>query len=176
MNALLTNKNKRQWPTGGRDALDTAFRLLTRRDHTRRELQVKLRRKGFGAGEVERAVARLDELGYLDDLKTARILAGHLVQKGYGALRIRYALGQKGLDEAIVEKALDGCGDDRTQAIDARRVLKKKRQRLEREADPKKRLHMAYRFLAGRGFPTTVIRRVLGDWDGDFDLIFEDPI
>ena len=167
MKKTFSNKNERRRPAGGRDALDSAFRLLIRRDHTCWELKTKLHHRGFGASDVERAMARLDELGYLDDLKTARILAGHLVHKGHGPLRIRHALGQKGLDEAIIEKALGRCGDEDDQAAAARHALKKKRQWLAREADSRKRFQMAYRFLAGRGFPAAVIRRVIGELDGD---------
>lgn len=157
-------KPRRRHP--GRQALDSAFRLLTRRDHTRWELKVKLRHKGFAADDVASALARLDELGYLDDTKTAMSMAEQLVAKGYGVLRIRYALGQKGVEDAAIEKALRCCGDDEAQVSHARRALEKKRRRLERETDPVKRHQMAYRFLAGRGFPAMVIRRALGDSSG----------
>ena len=83
-------------------ALDSAFRILTRRDHTRKELRVKLRQKGFDRAAIERALARCRELGYLDDAKTATIIAGHLAESGYGPLRVRQTLGQKGLDDALI--------------------------------------------------------------------------
>ncbi|WP_419660567.1 RecX: predicted regulatory protein [Desulfosarcina variabilis str. Montpellier] len=161
-------KNRQQRTTFGQSALDIAFRLLTRRDHTRWELAGKLRHKGFGAGDVDRAIARLDELGYLDDAKTARIMADHLLRKGYGILRIRYSLGQKGLDDDAIDKALRCCGDDMAQVQHARCVLEKKRFRLQREADPVKRYQRAYRFLAGRGFPAGIIRQTIGECDDDF--------
>jgi regulatory protein len=160
-------KNKQPRPAAGRSALDSAFRLLTRRDHTRWELTGKLRHKGFGVRDVARAIDRLEELGYLDDAKTARIMADHLLRKGYGILRIRYSLGQKGLDDDAIEKALIRCGDDVAQVQHARCVLEKQRLRLEREADPLKRYQRAYRFLAGRGFPAGIIRQTIGEWEDD---------
>ena len=160
-------KNKRLRPTAGQSALDSAFRLLTRRDHTRWELAAKLRYKGFGAGDVARTMDRLNELGYLDDAKTARIMADHLLRKGYGILRIRYSLGQKGLADDAIDKALIRCGDDAAQVQHARCVLEKKRLRLERETDPVKWYQRAYRFLAGRGFPAGIIRQAIGEWDDD---------
>jgi regulatory protein len=156
---------KRRRPNAGQQALDSALRLLTRRDHTRWELEVKLRYRGLAASDIAKALARMDDLGYLDDARTAVALADHMAGRGYGILRIRYALEQKGVDAAAIEKALGCCGDEAAQVLNARRALKKKRLRLEREADPLKRHQMAYRFLAGRGFPAMVIRRAIGDAD-----------
>lgn len=143
--------------------LDSAFRILARRDHTSKELSTKLRQKGFDRSAVDGALVRCRELGYLDDAKTATVIAGHLVDSGYGPLRIRHTLGQKGLDEALIEAALVRCGDEETQVNSARRMLEKKAARLSREPDPWKRRQKARRFLSGRGFPGTVIGRVISD-------------
>jgi regulatory protein len=148
-------------PQARSSALSSAFRILTRRDHTRMELAAKLRKKGFDRVSVEAALTRCHELGYLDDAKTASLVAGHLADSGYGPLRIRHALRQKGLDDAIVEAALARCGDEETQVRRARHVLEKKTARLSREADAGKRRQKAYRFLAGRGFPSAVIKQAI---------------
>jgi regulatory protein len=144
-------------------ALDSAFRSLSRRDHTRKELAVKLRQKGFDRSAIAGALERCRELGYLDDAKTAAIIAGHLAENGYGPLRVRQVLGQKGLDDAAIEQALVCCGDEKAQVLSARRLLEKKASRLNREADPWKRRQKAYRFLAGRGFASTVIKSAIAD-------------
>ncbi|BBO70737.1 recombination regulator RecX [Desulfosarcina alkanivorans] len=137
--------------------------MLARRDHTSRELAVKLRQKGYGRVAIDGAMARCRELGYLDDMKTATAMAGHLVRSGYGPLRVRQTLSQKGLDDQVVENALGCCGDEDAQVRLAGRVLEKKKPRLAREADPWKRRQKAYRFLAGRGFAPIVINRAIGD-------------
>ena len=48
-------------------ALDSGLRYLTGRSHSRLELRRKLARKGFDDDEIEAALNRLVELGYLDD-------------------------------------------------------------------------------------------------------------
>ncbi len=159
-------KRRREDP--GRQALDSAVRLLTRRDHTRRELDLKLRQRGFAARDIASALARIDELGYLDDTRTAMAMADQLTGRGYGILRIRYTLEQKGVDEASIATALRACGDETAQVITARRALEKKQHRLAREADPLKRRQIAYRFLMGRGFSAMVIRRAIGEADDVF--------
>ncbi len=48
-------------------ARQSALSLLSRAAHTRKGLALKLAKRGFGAAAVRRAVARMVELGYLDD-------------------------------------------------------------------------------------------------------------
>lgn len=150
-------------PTADDGALNSAYRILARRDHTCSELQAKLRRRGFSAAAIAHAMGRCRQLGYLDDAKTAVILAGRLSEKGYGPLRIRQALARKGLDEELIESALRRCDDEDSQVRRARQWLEKRRSRLLRQSDPYKRRQMAYRLLAGRGFCAGVIRRVIDD-------------
>ena len=147
-------------PSAGR-VLESAFRILARRDHTCKELSVKLRGKGFGHTAVRQTLVRCRELGYLDDARTAGVMAEHLVARGYGPRRVRQTLLQKGLDESLVLKALTRCGDEESQVRKARRMLAKKTARLERESDAWKRRRVAYRYLAGRGFTSEVIDRAI---------------
>jgi regulatory protein len=144
-------------------ALDSAFRILARRDHTQKELAVKLRQKGYDRAATDSALSRCQALGYLDDAKTAAIIAGHLAKSGYGPLRVRQTLRQKGIEDALIEEALIRCGDEETQLLSARRMLKKKASQLSREVDPWKRRQKAHRFLAGRGFPSAVINQAIAD-------------
>ena len=163
----MKNDYSSQYDRGQRQprssALDSAFRILSRRDHTRQELALKLRHKGFERATIEAALARCRELGYLDDAKTALVVAEQLTQRGYGPLRIRQVLMQKGLDDAQIGKALPCCGDEAAQENNARRMLEKKAARLGRESDPWKRRQIAYRFLSGRGFPSAVVNRAIAD-------------
>jgi regulatory protein len=150
-------------PPADDGALTCAYRILARRDHTRWELSGKLRRKGFSPRAVDHAVRRCLDLGYLDDMRTAEHMAADLVRRGYGSLKIRQTLARKGLDDAVVEQAVSGVsrGDDLILA--ARRMLEKKRHRLDRETDAWKRRQLACRYLASRGFSRDVIDRVVGD-------------
>ena len=124
-------------PSSQARALDAAFRILARRDHTSRELMVKLRRKGIGRPAVDAALQRCRELGYLDDAKTARVMADQLAGRGYGPLRIRRTLMQKGIEDRLVEQVLGDCSDEEAQRTMARTLLEKKASRFKRESDPK---------------------------------------
>ena len=144
-------------------ALDSALRLLGRRDHSCRELAFKLRRKGLSSAAVDYALARCREMGVLDDARTAGVFASHLVEKGYGPLRIRQELSQKGIPDDLIDQAMLHCGDETSQTRSAQQALKKRTARLQREPDPRKRRQIAYRYLASRGFTSSVIHQAVAD-------------
>ena len=86
--------------------LDASFRILSLRDHSEAELRTKLKQKGYEEG-VEETVARLKELGYLDDLRFARQFVSSSVRngRGYGA-KLRIDLARRGVAAAIVAEVL----------------------------------------------------------------------
>jgi regulatory protein len=86
------------------DCYTKAQELLARRPHFRRELAVKLASRKFSAEEIETALTRLAEQGYLDDLEHAFDLArGPLQRKGYGPRRLRHELERRGAPEEVVD-------------------------------------------------------------------------
>jgi regulatory protein len=81
--------------------------LLARRAHSRWELRRKLLMKGFGAEAVEAALARLVELGYLNDSAFAHGLVRRRgAQKG--PLALSAELAAKGVDRADAAAAVAG--------------------------------------------------------------------
>ncbi|WP_026841611.1 regulatory protein RecX [Citrifermentans bremense] len=88
-------------------AFDCCLRVLALRDHAEAELRRKLERKGYQEEEVEASVARLKELGYLDDLRFARSFAASQLRngKGYG-VRLKMELARRGVAAAIVDEVL----------------------------------------------------------------------
>jgi len=88
-------------------ALDAGLRLLARRVHSRAEVRRKLGRRGYGEEEVESAVARLGELGYLDDRAFAE---GHVRRRSAarGPLALSAELAARGVDRRLAGAALDG--------------------------------------------------------------------
>ena len=108
-------------PSG--DPLDRAVGLLARRAHSQWELRRKLRLKGFGAEAVDTAMARLVELGYLDDSAFAK----GLVQRR-GSLRgpraLSAELASKGVDRAEADAAVAGF-DTEAQLVSATRLAER---------------------------------------------------
>lgn len=84
-----------------------AIGLLSRREHSRRELNRKLQARGVERGDAEQAIERLSQAGWQDDARFADTLARTRMHAGYGPLRIRAELATHGLDADVVRAALD---------------------------------------------------------------------
>lgn len=142
-------------------AMNSALRILTRRDHTVFELSQKLKLRNFGEDIIRRVLSECERLHYLDDDRTALIFLNQLKRKGYGSLRIRNEFRKKGLRGAKFEKIItNGCSDD-DDRVNAKQVLLKKMNSFDRETDEHKRRGKMYRFLNSRGFPDAIISELL---------------
>jgi regulatory protein len=101
--ARRTSSRPKGPPAG--TALECGVRLLARRAHSRAELRQKLVRKGFEADDVQAALGRLAELGYLDDEAFARGLVRRR-SVSRGPLALAAELSAKGIDRAGTAAAL----------------------------------------------------------------------
>lgn len=148
-----------------RSALDGAVRLLTRRRHTRRELERKLSARGHAAETIQRACDTCERLGYVDDRTAADFYIEELKAKGYGRRHIQFSMKKKGFDAALSEHRIRECYDEEEEAAIARQVMDRKQRTLKKgrpAADARQKL---YRHLYSRGFPPELIHRVLSGRD-----------
>lgn len=124
------------------EALTYALRLLSRRALSQARLREKLKAR-FPEEEVEEALKRLLDLGYLDDRAFAETYVA--LRSRYGPMKLRRLLLAQGVGEEVVEAVLP----KEEEALEA--ALKALR-RYPRRGDKAK----AVRFLRGRGFPLGV--------------------
>ena len=87
------------------------------------ELQRKLARRGHSSEEVDAALARLDELGYLNDLSFAEGLVRHR-SASRGPRALSAELAQRGVGRAQADLALAGY-DDALQLASAMRIIER---------------------------------------------------
>ena len=134
-----------------------AVRLLARREHSQVELRRKLRTRGHPPDAVERALTRLGEYRYQSDARFAESFVRSRVDRGQGRLKIVAALRERGIDDAIASELLD-LGQPEWRRL-ATAALHKRFG----EAAPADRAEWVKRarFLAGRGFTSDVVSRVL---------------
>ena len=150
--------------TGRQHAMNAALRLLTRRDHTGFEIQQKLRQRGFAPETVRAVIAECERLNYIDDERTARIYIDQLLRRGFGFRRIAVELKKKGLQGGRFEDILEKQRAEIDEREIALRVVQKKMNSLEKEADCKKRRDKLYRFLDYRGFNRSIISELIRDF------------
>ena len=141
-----------------RQAMNTAVRILTNRDHSAFELNRKLQQRGYASQVIDAVIDKCERCGYIDDHRTARIYIQQLKRRCFGRRYIRLALKKKCLSGTAIEKIFlqDYPEDDEYEY--AGRLLKKKETTFVRETDPQKRSDKIYRFLYSRGFSPAVIR------------------
>jgi len=135
---------------------DRALRLLSARSYTSHGLRRKL--EAYTDGEsAEAVVARMMELGYIDDLDYARRYACECMKvKGYSAYRTVQALREKGIDRDIAGQVTEERDDDPELQI-AGVVLRKYMWYLEDEKGFNKTVNALLRL----GYRHGDIRRVL---------------
>lgn len=97
---------KRRRPRQPPTPVQRALGLLTRREHSRKELTRKLAARGVEHEDAQAAVAKLAEAGWQDDGRFAESLLRSRAGSGYGPLHIRAELGMHGLDRDAVEAAM----------------------------------------------------------------------
>jgi regulatory protein len=131
---------------------------LARREHSRAELARKLAPHGEPA-EIEALLEQLELDKLLSNTRYVEMLA-HARSGKHGSLRLKADLRDKGVAESDMQTALATARDQDMEA--ARTVWRKKFG--EHPANAAERARQ-YRFLASRGFPMDIIRRVIGGDD-----------
>ncbi|MCK5236589.1 MAG: regulatory protein RecX [Deltaproteobacteria bacterium] len=145
------------------NAFNYCLRLLSIRDRSQYELEIKLKDKEFDPSIANSVISELARLSYIDDEKYACELARlRLKNKKWGKRRISMDLRSRGIDNGIINKALSLIDADDELAA-AHEALSKwlKKNRVDRDTLDIKNKTKAYRHLNYRGFSGDIIREVL---------------
>lgn len=154
--------------------LEAAARFLEARSRSVAEVRRRLTTAGYRSELVEDAIARLTDLGMLDDEAFARAwvesrdrarprgeraLAEELRVRGVGREIVRATL------EDRRSSAVDDDGDEPAEASSADeaaaiRLIDRNRRALDRVTDPRARRQRAYGLLARNGFAPDICGRV----------------
>ncbi len=104
--------------SGEKRAKEKALWLLSSRDHSKRELEAKIR-KSSDIDSAKKAVERMEELGLVDDEKFARRYAEQLINvKHLSKKGAKYKLIEKGIDKDLAEQILEELAPDPREHIE----------------------------------------------------------
>lgn len=134
-----------------------AMDLLARREHGRVELSRKLRQRGAPAELIEEALERLAEEGLLSEARYLESFIRMRANAGYGPLRIREELAQRGLSRSDIDQALRESGYDWSEQL---RDLWQRRFAGKLPIDARERARQG-RFLSYRGYSLDMVGRLL---------------
>ncbi len=129
--------------------------LLAYREHSRKQLADKLAQRGYDADDIEATLESLQADNLLNDERFAESYLHQRMLKGFGPLRIRHELSEKGIGDDIIRLQMEGHADAWLELMQQQR--EKKFGPLIPE-DYREKMKQA-RFLQNRGFsPESVMR------------------
>lgn len=153
MNQFTADNNEQ------RDAEQHGIRLLSDREHSRFELRRKLLAKDYDPLAVEEALGSLEKQGMLSDERFTEQYVNVLKRKGFGPMRMRSLLRERGINDTMIHEWVDNREDEwRHLMIESarRKFGQEKGQNFNEKAK-------IARFLEYKGFPEFMIRDYLFD-------------
>jgi regulatory protein len=144
-------------------AKQKAYRLLSMRPHSEKELEKKLREKGFPAVVIKEALEKLHDLKYLNDASFAVQWARNLaVNKFWGDKKIFVNLREKGVVAELILAAVEEARRELSEEKAIAFLIKKKASRKKLDILDLKVKKRIFQSLMGRGFPPGLILKKLG--------------
>jgi regulatory protein len=141
-------------------ALNYAFRLLSYRGRSQKEILERLKNHGYSESVINATMEEVKNAGLIDDKKFAVMFAQdrlNLAKKGKRVIFIE--LLRKGVPKSDVEEALKKINDE-TEV--AKKLIEKYKNRYAR-LEPKKRKKKLYDLLLRRGFTFKTIEDIMRD-------------
>lgn len=134
--------------------------LLQRKDYTRAELMRKLREGAYPEDAAERALAVMEEYGYVDDTSYAMRYA-ECYRERKSSTTIRNELLRKGIAKELADAALEEFApDEETERAQIRSLLEKRH--YDPEAADINGRRKQYAYLMGKGYRSSDILACLG--------------
>ncbi len=144
-------------------AKQKAYRLLSLRPHSEKELEKKLREKGFPAVVIKEALEKLHDLKYLNDASFALQWARNLaVNKLWGNRKISAGLQEKGIQARLIDDAVASARQELTEEAAIKILIRKKAAKKKAPLLDVKEKQRIFQSLMGRGFPPGLILKELG--------------
>lgn len=151
-----------------RRAFNKAVELISRREHSRKEVVTKLTQRNY-ADVAEDVADELESRGYLDDVRFAQMYAKELKdRKGYGKRRIVQELYLKGIDRDIIQDVTEETDEDPTENI--KEIIRRKYIKC---LDNEKGINRTINGLVRYGYSYSDIKKALKEIDNDEDLSYD---
>ncbi len=148
-----------------------AISFLAKRIHSKRELEIKLRKKNYEKELIDDVLNELLAKGLIDDAAFANQFTDEKInRKKWGLLKVKSELFKKGIAAEVVEDVLKEYSDSENQISNALSLAEKKLNIiLKRESDKKKLKQKIIAYLVSRGFSYNValetIQKLITDSD-----------
>jgi regulatory protein len=136
---------------------------LSLRPHSERELEKKLREKGFPAVVIKETLEKLHDLKYLNDESFATGWARNLaINKLWGNRKIISSLQEKGIGAQLIDEAIAAARLEISEEEAIAILVKKKAAKKKPAVFDVKEKYKIFQSLMGRGFPPGLTLNKLG--------------
>jgi regulatory protein len=153
-NHQRNNKNNKNF-----SAFDTAAYFLSFKDRTVKEIVDKLTDKGYPEEEIDVAVSKLLDYGYLDDERYASAyFKDNCRRKGVNLIKRELLL--RGVDKDVVSLAIESLEDEAYKEQDAVRDIYNRRFANANLSDEREKRRI-YAYFQRRGFSFDIINQVV---------------
>ncbi|HET8866280.1 MAG TPA: RecX family transcriptional regulator [Gracilimonas sp.] len=128
------------------------FRILSRRDHSRKELKDKAFKKGYSGAFIDELLDEFEQKDYINDEKfAAKYAADKFEFNDWGPYKIRTQLFKKGISKQVTEKVIQNSFGDDSIRESMVTLIQKKKKRYLREPEEKRRKKV-FDFLMRKGY------------------------
>lgn len=157
---MFKDKVPKQYTPG--EALQKIAAFCAYQERTQKEVALKLRSYGLDEDEAGEIIIRLSREKLLDEERFAQaFVRGHYRQKKWGRRRILQELKHKGLSEYCIKSGMKEIdGEEYYQNLVE--VMEKK-DRQEKEKNPRVRRMKISQYLTGKGYEQDLIKMALDD-------------
>ena len=139
------------------DVYNKALDLLSRREHSQKEIKLKLQKKFKNSEEIYEIIEKLVANNIINDTRFTEHYINSRKRRGFGSKKISYELLSKGINESIIDSALSNIDDWKELA---KKEFNKKYK--DGPSDDFKIRSKQKNFLLNRGFSFEEIESVFG--------------
>lgn len=140
------------------------FRILSRRDHSRKELKDKAFKKGYSGSFVDLILDEFEQKEYINDHKFAlKYTADKFEFNNWGPYKIRNQLFKKGISKSTVEECIREVFGEMAVKESMIDLILKKKKRYQREPDQKRKKKI-FDFLMRKGYNSNDILKHMDEF------------
>lgn len=142
-------------------AKDYAFKLLSYRPRSIKEIEGRLKKKDYSSKVILEVIKSLKRLKFLNDKEFARMwVESRIKTRHMGRYRLQQELLQKGIDRDLIEKTLSDYREEEEIEV-AKEIAQRRLKRSYRNLNEVATKRKLYSFLQRRGFSYDIIQEVL---------------
>lgn len=146
--------------TKKQSAYQKSIRLLARREHSKLELIRQLKQAKFPQAEIDEVLDKLEQQGYLSEIRFTAAYLRSRALRGMGPLKIQYELKEKGIDLALIQQAFIEFEQEFDWNDSFFHLVKRRFPNIESLSLYSAEGQKLARFVAQRGFPTEWLHRL----------------